>query len=179
MKMKVSSSLRTYDNNGYRMRAGCLCYKDESEKEVILVTSSRDTSVWVVPAGGVDPGESALEAAVREVHEEAGVLGEVGRYLGIFQDEARKTKTHMYSLVVKKMVSPLEAKERKWFKIKDAIMKLNHRPAQQSYITATVNKKTSPAVATTPATDSNVVHSNSNSNSIVDVSFLPGMLHAT
>lgn len=27
---------RTYDKDGYKLRAGCLCYKDESEKEVCL-----------------------------------------------------------------------------------------------------------------------------------------------
>jgi len=34
------------------------------------VTSSRDFDLWVVPSGGIDPGESAEVAAEREVYEE-------------------------------------------------------------------------------------------------------------
>ena len=38
--------------------------------QVLLVTSSRDFDLWVVPSGGIDPGESAEVAAAREVYEE-------------------------------------------------------------------------------------------------------------
>lgn len=134
------SNERTYDNDGYRLRAGCLCFKDDGEKEVLLVTSSRDTNIWVVPAGGIDPGEVAIDAAVREVLEEAGAQGDINSFLGVFRNEQKKTITYMYSMVVKKLVSPMEPKERKWFKITDAIVKLGHRPTQQSYITKTRGK---------------------------------------
>ncbi|XP_057307704.1 diphosphoinositol polyphosphate phosphohydrolase 1-like [Hydractinia symbiolongicarpus] len=139
---------RTYDKDGYKLRAGCLCYKDESEKEILLVTSSRYHDRWVVPAGGIDPGETPCDAAVREVFEEAGVKGSVGAFLGIFQNDKRKSRTYVYSMVVKDMLKPIECKERKWFIVKDALFMLNHRPVQQTYITTAIDKKVSNTVLT-------------------------------
>jgi len=146
--MKLKTIPRTYDNSGYRLRAGCLCYKDDKEKEVLLVSSSKKG--WIVPAGGIDPGENAMDAAVREVHEEAGVLGDVGACVDVFRDEKRKTVTYIYSLVVRELVAPLEQKKRKWFSIDEAVHELGHRPVQQSYITRTMAHKPTPT-STTPA----------------------------
>ncbi len=39
-------------------------------------------NVWALPKGKIDPGESAVEAAVREVREETGVEGRVVEKLG-------------------------------------------------------------------------------------------------
>jgi len=135
---KLNNVPRTYDKNGFKLRAGCLCFKDESEREVLLVTSSKDSNYWVVPAGGIDPGESAEEAAVREVYEEAGAVGKLDKCLGVFQNDKSKTQTYMYTMIVKNLVEPKENKDRKWFMLKEAVNKLNHRPIQQSYITSAI-----------------------------------------
>lgn len=50
-----------------------------------MVTSSRNINHWIVPGGGVDPGEEPEVTAVREVLEEAGVVGKLGRSLGVFE----------------------------------------------------------------------------------------------
>lgn len=52
---------------------------------MLLVTSSRRPELWIVPGGGVEPGEEPSVTAVREVLEEAGVIGELGRCLGVFE----------------------------------------------------------------------------------------------
>ncbi len=52
---------------------------------MLLVTSSRNINHWIVPGGGVDPGEEPAVTAVREVLEEAGVVGNLGRSLGVFE----------------------------------------------------------------------------------------------
>lgn len=54
-------------------------------RQVLLVTSSRNIDHWIVPGGGVDPGEEPAVTAVREVLEEAGVVGNLGRSLGVFE----------------------------------------------------------------------------------------------
>jgi len=55
---------------------------DEDDRLLLMMTKAPDTSGaarWITPGGGVDPGESHEEAAVRELHEETGqVVAEVG-----------------------------------------------------------------------------------------------------
>jgi 8-oxo-dGTP pyrophosphatase MutT (NUDIX family) len=55
---------------------------DEHDRLLLMMTKAPDTSGaarWITPGGGVDPGESHEEAAVRELHEETGqVVAEVG-----------------------------------------------------------------------------------------------------
>lgn len=53
--------------------------------QVLLVTSSRRPDSWIVPGGGVEPEEEPAVTALREVREEAGVLGQLGRCLGTFE----------------------------------------------------------------------------------------------
>ena len=56
---------------------------------MLLVTSSRRPEHWIVPGGGVEPEEEASVTAIREVLEEAGVLGQLGRSLGVFEVRVR------------------------------------------------------------------------------------------
>ncbi len=55
------------------------------ELQILLVTSSSHTDQWIVPGGGIEPDETSDVAALREVIEEAGVNGNIDRFLGIFQ----------------------------------------------------------------------------------------------
>lgn len=54
----------------------------------MLISSSRNKNRWVVPGGGIEDNENPEDAAEREVFEEAGVIGRLDRFLGVF--EARK-----------------------------------------------------------------------------------------
>ena len=45
---------------------------------------------WGLPGGGIEPGESLAECAVRECREEVGVTVDLGRYVGIIE---RRTPT--------------------------------------------------------------------------------------
>ena len=54
------------------------------QDEKILVTKREDIEVWCLPGGGVDPGESIAQAAVREVREETGLEVELERLVGIY-----------------------------------------------------------------------------------------------
>ena len=51
----------------------------------MLVSSRKNNCLWIVPGGGVEPNELPDMAAIREVREEAGVNGALGRCLGVFE----------------------------------------------------------------------------------------------
>ncbi|XP_068680022.1 diphosphoinositol polyphosphate phosphohydrolase 1-like isoform X1 [Montipora foliosa] len=136
---------RIYDADGYTRRAGCLCFKTDSEKEVLLVTSNRFPDKWIVPAGGVEAGEQYLDAAIREVLEEAGVQGNIIRPLGMFQNDIGRKRTMVYVLIVKEELELWEdaaqGRKRRWFPIHEAWELLAHRPMQQSYLRELIHAK--------------------------------------
>uniref|UniRef100_A0A8C2ARJ2 diphosphoinositol-polyphosphate diphosphatase n=1 Tax=Cyprinus carpio TaxID=7962 RepID=A0A8C2ARJ2_CYPCA len=116
MKFKPNQT-RTYDGEGFKKRAACLCFKNDREDEVLLVSSSRHPDQWIVPGGGMEPEEEPGGAAVREVYEEAGVRGTLGRMLGVFE------------------VRLPNCRKRKWFKIDEAIRVLQcHKPVHAEYL---------------------------------------------
>jgi ADP-ribose pyrophosphatase YjhB (NUDIX family) len=62
-----------------RIRAGVLIWRDG---EVLLVRHEKGgRSYWLVPGGGVDPGETMTASGERELLEETGYSVEVGRLL--------------------------------------------------------------------------------------------------
>lgn len=140
MKFKPNQT-RTYDGEGFKRRAACLCFKTETEDEVLLVSSSRHPDQWIVPGGGMEPDEEPCGAAVREVFEEAGVKGKLGRLLGIFEhNQDRKHRTYVYTLIVTEMLEDWEdsvniGRKRKWFKVDEAIRVLqSHKPVHAEYL---------------------------------------------
>ena len=56
---------------------------DES-REKVLLTQRSDNGRWCLPGGGMDPGESASEACIRETMEETGLEVRVTRLVGIY-----------------------------------------------------------------------------------------------
>ncbi|XP_068749743.1 diphosphoinositol polyphosphate phosphohydrolase 1-like isoform X4 [Montipora capricornis] len=131
MKEKRDSAKkdRTYDSEGYTRRAGCLCFKTDSEKEVLLVTSKGSPDKWIVPAGGVENGEQYDEAAVREALEE---------------DDISRKRTMLYVLIVKEELEVWQdaaqgGRRRAWFSVHKAWDLLSHRPCQQSYLSKVIH----------------------------------------
>jgi 8-oxo-dGTP diphosphatase len=60
-----------------RIRCAVLIWRDG---DVLLVRHEKGgRSYWLVPGGGVDPGETMVEASARELREETGYDVEVGR----------------------------------------------------------------------------------------------------
>ena len=71
---------------------------------MLLVTSSRRPDSWIVPGGGVEPEEEPAVTALREVREEAGVLGQLGRCLGIFEVSTLYKTQIFYKIIVKSII---------------------------------------------------------------------------
>ena len=72
------------EKTNYTHCAGGIIINDK--KQVVVVNQNHDS--WSLPKGHIDPGESNLEAAKREIYEETGIkdvklikpLGNYGRY---------------------------------------------------------------------------------------------------
>lgn len=140
MVKEKPNSTRIYDKDGYRRRAACICVRSEAEAEVLLVTSSRRPELWIVPGGGVEPDEESSLTATREVLEEAGVTGELGRCLGIFENTEHMHRTEVYVMIVTQELEEWEdsktiGRKRQWFSIEEALTQLAlHKPTQRHYL---------------------------------------------
>lgn len=156
-KSKKSPDDCIYDKDGCKMRAAAVCVRDESESEVLLVTSFRKTNYWVVPAGKVEIGEDYGACAIREAIEESGAVGRLGRYLGSWehQDHCIKKKTFVYVLYVDSLLDEYQERERRrrqWFSLDEAFTALNSYKAQQSeYLLALLNSAAGKSTPTSAA----------------------------
>jgi len=61
-----------------KLAAGCVVYRHDSTGAPLLLLIHDKYGRWTLPKGHLEVGESDQEAALREVHEETGVVGELG-----------------------------------------------------------------------------------------------------
>lgn len=54
------------------------------DRSSVLLILRRDVPVWVLPGGGIDPGESPEDASVREILEETGLSVKIDRLVGSY-----------------------------------------------------------------------------------------------
>jgi 8-oxo-dGTP pyrophosphatase MutT (NUDIX family) len=64
-------------NRAIRRAAGGVVYRYAGDAALILLIRDK-YGRWTLPKGHLEPGESEAAAAIREVHEETGVTGELG-----------------------------------------------------------------------------------------------------
>jgi len=135
------------DADGFRMRAACVCVRTRKEQEVLLVSSTGGRG-WIIPGGKVEPREADNPSisAIREAREEGGVLGQLGRYLGEFENTEKGHRTRVFVMYVDSL-EPEELweesiRERKWFTIREAkeVLKKN-KPYHVKYIERMVQTK--------------------------------------
>ena len=66
------------------LRPGASAVVFDQSRERVLLTRREDNGRWCLPGGGMDPGESAAEACVREVLEETGLEVRVTKLVGVY-----------------------------------------------------------------------------------------------
>jgi len=64
-------------------------------KGKILLLKRHDDGLWAIPGGLVEVGETAAEAAQRELWEEVGIQAKIVHLLGVFDSRIWKSKTSM------------------------------------------------------------------------------------
>jgi len=172
-KIRLPRDQCIFDKEGYKMRAAAVCVRDESESEVLLVSSLTKPGSWIVPAGKVQAGEEAGACAMREAMEEAGALGRLGRFLGTYdeqflrpsnsstssnnsgcsqsntndEDEVVKKRTSVFVLYVDTLAEEYEemdSRRRQWFPFKDASKLLSSYKAHQAEYLKALQSDTRP-----------------------------------
>ena len=54
-----------------------------NESDEVLLQLRRDSETWAPPSGGVEPGETVADTAIREVYEETGISVEPERVVAV------------------------------------------------------------------------------------------------
>ncbi|MEO7962958.1 MAG: NUDIX domain-containing protein [Gemmatimonadaceae bacterium] len=99
-------------------QAGAVVFRDDGKvPRILLVRSRRRSRSWIFPKGTVERGEKAEDAALREAHEESGVVGDVVCELGkpVTRRSAKRVVRVRYFLVRRsdEMESP-EGRKKRW-----------------------------------------------------------------
>lgn len=64
-------------------QAGTLAVRGRgAEAEVLIIGSKKNPGTWTFPKGHIEKGETAAEAALRELREEAGIVAEIVKEIG-------------------------------------------------------------------------------------------------
>ncbi|MFD4182970.1 NUDIX hydrolase [Rhodococcus sp. NPDC058514] len=95
----------TVDRNGHRTAAVALVVVERGDGPVLLLTlrPSRmraHPGQFALPGGGIDPGESPVQAALRELEEELGVRAGASDVLGTLDDFVTRSGYVMTPIVV-------------------------------------------------------------------------------
>lgn len=114
--------------------AGCVVWRphpNKPEKKQVLLIHRPHRSDWTHPKGKLEPGETELECAAREVAEETGVTGKIGAELPLVEyvDQRSRPKTVRYWLLeymAGEFEPNSEVDEVEWLSPKKAAARLTH-----------------------------------------------------
>merc|ERR1712226_606342 len=130
----ADTQMRTFDEYGYRRRVFGIVI-DENTQEVLLTSTSKRKDAYIIPGGGIDPGEEPEQSVVREVLEECGVNCTITRFCKQVLDANRKTRSWVYICA---KVQEQEAwqeqgiRTRRWFSPRAAEQQLRQHKAEQA-----------------------------------------------
>ena len=107
--------------------------RDGSRPRFLLVTARRSPGEWVLPKGHIEKGETAAEAAVREVLEESGVTAVARERIGDlkYNTPRGRIRARFFAMAFKSEAEPGESRERAWLTADDARKRLRWDDARQ------------------------------------------------
>lgn len=96
--------------------AGCVVFRGAGKEAKYLVVSSSDGLNWVLPKGHIDAGETPEIAAVRELAEEAGVVGVIVERLSIqyYQRGTKDVAIEYFLLRESGTTAAIEERVKRW-----------------------------------------------------------------
>ncbi len=103
-----------------------------------LITSMKKKK-WIFPKGIVEPGETLVDAGLKEAWEEAGLRGSiVGQPIGQYEDEKWGSELHVYVLLMQVTECAddwpeMRERQRSWMTHANAAESLSH-PKQREFL---------------------------------------------
>jgi 8-oxo-dGTP diphosphatase len=94
---------------------------NENRQQVLLILRA-DFRIWGLPGGGIEPGESREQAAVRETLEETGYQVALDRYIGSYRRPQLNDLRHIFTAHVtggQPIKSGPETREVRWFPVNE------------------------------------------------------------
>ena len=104
-------------------QAGAITVRRQGTSRVVLLARSKKNPLeWIFPKGHIEPGETAAEAAVRELQEETGVAGEVVRSIGVsvFVSARGEVEVTYFLMRFRGTAPSLESRQIQWTSFTDA-----------------------------------------------------------
>lgn len=113
----------TSDAHGLTHAGGVVTRVRDGDTLVLLVRARPAPHDWVLPKGHIEPGEVPETAARREVREEAGVDGEIVRYVGRidFTKDHEDVRAGYFLMRYAGEVPASEHREKRWCTFDDAL----------------------------------------------------------
>lgn len=87
--MNYIAEMRKHVGHDLVMTVGCGVLI-ENEKGEVLLQKRSDTGEWCVPGGALEPGETYIEAATRELSEEVGINVSDLKLFGLYSGDDRE-----------------------------------------------------------------------------------------
>ena len=107
-------------------------FRERDKENLYLLVSSSDGANWVLPKGHIDPGETPEIAALRELVEEAGVLGSIIERLSVRVFEKGGKSVALQYFLVREDGSTATKEKRivRWENERDALELLSFEEAR-------------------------------------------------
>jgi 8-oxo-dGTP pyrophosphatase MutT (NUDIX family) len=117
------------------LQAGAIAFKiaDDNAIRILIVRAKKTPADWIFPKGHIEEGETAEDAARRELEEEAGVSGESLGLVGSldFQSGKEMVTCEYYLVRFDHDVPRKEKREIRWCEYDEALTLLTHREAAE------------------------------------------------
>ncbi len=101
--------------------------------EVLIVRARKNPTEWIFPKGHIEPGETAAQAAVRELLEEGGVVGVAEDLVGVstFRSGLRDLEISYFRVRYTGEAVVTEERERRWASFENAQALLTYQDARR------------------------------------------------